>query len=215
MGFCTSRPYRNLGTTYVFHIFISTTGDIPDLAWRPDPNNTYIVCLPIFSLSSRLILLFSWYVIPRCFNFFTLFIYGPSKVYSELTLLFFFAIRMTSVFPGFSFTRSRLVLYCTTSIMTCISVLGPSRTISSAHAGEATHMSPNFALSVLIVRLLRIVLLYLLYKRVDSFAPCRIPCAMLILFVRLLFHLTLNVIPLYMLFIRVHISPSTPSYKVC
>jgi hypothetical protein len=32
VGFCTSRPYRNLGTTYVFHIFISTTGDIPDLA---------------------------------------------------------------------------------------------------------------------------------------------------------------------------------------
>ena len=48
MGFCTSRPYRNLGTTYVFHIFISTTGDIPDRAWRPNPNNAYIVCLPIF-----------------------------------------------------------------------------------------------------------------------------------------------------------------------
>jgi hypothetical protein len=55
---------------------------------------------------------------------------------------------MTSVFPGFSFTRSRLVLYCTTSIIACISVLGPSRTISSAHAGEATPMSPNFAPSV-------------------------------------------------------------------
>jgi predicted neutral ceramidase superfamily lipid hydrolase len=49
-----------------------------------------------------------------------------------------------------------------------ISVLGPSRTISSAHAGEATPMSPNFAPSVLIVRLLRIVLLYLLYKRVNQ-----------------------------------------------
>jgi hypothetical protein len=80
---------------------------------------------------------------------------------------------MTSVFPGFSFTRSRLVLYCTTSVMACISVLGPSSTISSAHAGEATPMSPNFAPSVLIVRLFRIVVLYLLYKRVDSFAPCR------------------------------------------
>jgi hypothetical protein len=34
---------RNLGTTYVFHIFISTTGDIPDRAWRPDPNNAYII----------------------------------------------------------------------------------------------------------------------------------------------------------------------------
>jgi hypothetical protein len=80
---------------------------------------------------------------------------------------------------------------------------------------ETTHMSQNFSSSVLLVRLLRIVLLYLLHKRVDSFAPCRIPCAMLILSVRLLSHLTLNVIPLYMLFIRVHISPSTPSYKVC
>jgi hypothetical protein len=30
-----------------------------------------IVCLPIFSLSSILMLLFSWYVIPRCFNFWT------------------------------------------------------------------------------------------------------------------------------------------------
>jgi hypothetical protein len=49
------------------------------------------------------------------------------------------------------------------------------------------------------------------FKRVDSFAPCRIPCAMLILSVRLLSHLTVNVIPLYMLFIRDHISPSTPS----
>jgi hypothetical protein len=43
-------------------------------------------------------------------------------------------------------------------------------TISSAHAEEATPMSQNVAPSVLIVRLLRIVLLYLLYKRVDSFA---------------------------------------------
>ena len=99
-----------------------------------------------------------------------LFISCPSKMYSELSLLFFFAIRMTSVFSGFSFTRSRLVLYCTTSIIACISVLGQSRTISSARAGQATPMSPNFAPSVLIVRLLRIVLLYLLYKRVDSFA---------------------------------------------
>jgi hypothetical protein len=63
---------------------------------------------------------------------------------------------------------------------------GKNRTISSVHAGEATPMTPNFAPSVLIVRLLRIVLLYLLYKRIDSFSPCRIPCAMLILSVRLL-----------------------------
>jgi hypothetical protein len=55
-----------------------------------------------------------------------------------------------------------------TSIMACISVLGPSRTISSAHAGEATPMSPNFAPSVLIVRLLRIVLLYLLSDSMKS-----------------------------------------------
>ena len=163
------------------------------------------------SLSATLILLFSRCVIPRCFNFWTLFISCHSKVYSEHSLLFFFAIRMTSVFPGFSFTRSRLVLYCTTPSMACISVLGPSSTISSVHAGEATHVSPNFTPSVPIVRLLRIVLLYLLYKRVDNFAPCRIPYAMLILSVRLLSHLTLNVIPLYMLFIRDHISPSTPS----
>jgi hypothetical protein len=73
--------------------------------------------------------------------------------------------------------------------MACISVLGPSSTISSAHAGEATPVSPNFTPSVPIVRLLRIVLLYLLYKRVDNFAPCRIPYAMLILSVRLLSHL--------------------------
>jgi hypothetical protein len=33
----------------VFHIFISTTGDISELARRPDPNKAYIVCLPIFS----------------------------------------------------------------------------------------------------------------------------------------------------------------------
>jgi hypothetical protein len=52
-------------------------------------------------------------------------------------------IAMTSVFPGFSFTRSRLVLYCTTPSMACISVLGPSSTISSVHAGEATPVSPN------------------------------------------------------------------------
>jgi hypothetical protein len=49
---------------------------------------------------------------------------------------------------------------------------------------KASPMTPNFAPSVLIVRLLRIVLLYLLYKRIDSFSPCRIPCAMLILSVR-------------------------------
>jgi hypothetical protein len=40
-------------------IDVVPTGDIPDRAWRPDPNHAYIVCLPIFSLSSRLILLFS------------------------------------------------------------------------------------------------------------------------------------------------------------
>jgi hypothetical protein len=40
----------------------------------------------------------------------------------------------------------------------------------------------------------QIVLLYLLYKRVDSFAPCRIPCAMLILSVRCLSHLTLKIL---------------------
>ena len=36
---CTSSPYRYLGTTYVFHIFCNTIGNIPTLACSPEPNN--------------------------------------------------------------------------------------------------------------------------------------------------------------------------------
>ena len=192
--------------TYVLQIFSAIMGDIPHLAWRPEPRRAYVVCLPILRQSSMYNLFLAFLMSPKCFASFT-------SVISLLSTLTFghsslFAIFTISDFAGLMVTKSLPILYYTISSNAWSSwPLHPSRAISSTHVGDDTLMFPICAPSPDACTAFNIVLLYLLYN-----TGCRIPCSNGILSVSLLFHFTCTDMSLYIFLSKVHKSPVTPSW---